>query len=61
MNMETLQERYHFLRRTNEKMKEMKGELVEEVRGLRRWLERVEREHVHGEGKEGEYDEEMCH
>jgi hypothetical protein len=54
MNTETLQERYHFLGRTNEKMKEMKGELVEEVRGLRRWLERVEREHVHGE------EEEMC-
>jgi hypothetical protein len=60
MNTETLQERYHFLGRTNEKMKEMKGELVEEVRGLRRWLEKVEREHVHGEGQGGGVEEEMC-
>ena len=58
--METLQERYHFLGRTNEKMKEMKGELVEEVRGLRMWLARVEREHVHGEAEGGEEKEEMC-
>jgi hypothetical protein len=57
MHIETLQERYHFLGRTNEKMK---GELVEEVRGLRRWLERVEREHVHREEERGEEEEEMC-